>query len=109
MLLGKRGMLRYVEAVLAIMILGSILLVMYSNTTRQTGSEKIYTVEENILNQIVEDSHLRNETLYSNKTNVSAALTDFIHTTLPANLNFSLVVCNLTEACPYANGTKEEV
>lgn len=94
---GKRGWLRILEAVIAVLILSSVLVVLYTNKTPQRDeSSIIYNLQVKILDGIASNANLRNATLYSNETYIESDLDDYVDSKVPKNYNYSIRVCSLS-------------
>lgn len=97
----KRGWLRILEVIIAIMILTGVVLVVYSQRPNNSTSisEKVYNLQEKILNGISEDNILRDEVLNNN----IAPISDFVNQSFlengAGNLNFSVKICELSDPC----------
>jgi len=110
----KRGWLRILEATIAVMIIGGVLLVVYTNQPdrRVPPSDYIKSLERQILYDIASNSSLRLNVL--NLVNENSTdenfnnLTLFIDSKIPYAFNFSIRVCglgNVTDFCKMDNNT----
>jgi len=89
----KRGWLRIVEAVLAILMLAGVLLVFYDSGQSLDNSESyISDLAINLLSDVSVNESLRQSVLDENLT----AIENVVDEGLPSYLNFSVVVCNLS-------------
>ncbi len=92
----KRGWLRIVEASTGILIVAGVLITLYAQQieVRDLSSE-IYNLQIFILDEIADNSTFRNEIL-SDEVDKSG-LDSFVDEKLPANFNFSVKICNLSD------------
>ena len=108
----KRGWIRIMEAVTAILIMASVLIVLYTNNVPEVDySGYVYNLQIGILIDIAQDDILRNETLKSTEVpnNVSLMLVNFVKQKLPENFDFDLRVCNISStSCLSENASKVE-
>jgi len=100
------------EAVTAILIMASVLIVLYTNNVPEVDySGYVYNLQIGILIDIAQDDILRNETLKSTEVpnNVSLMLVNFVKQKLPENFDFDLRVCNISStSCLSENASKVE-
>ena len=103
---GKQGWMRIMEAVLAILILSSILIILYINNVPQKSySESIYPTQANIIAEISSREDLRNAVLSENET----ILDNFIKDRIYSQFNFDLVICNIDAQCSLVGEVDKEV
>jgi hypothetical protein len=94
--MNKRGWLKIVEAVLAVLIIFSVvLIIMAKQQVRPDLSEEIYANEIQILNLIAQDNNLRAEILQDNPTNANIKIEQH----LSQSLDFLTKICDINEAC----------
>lgn len=92
----KKGWLRIVEAVLAILIVAVALLFIRTNSlVQQNTSSDIYEIERNILELISKNDTLRAEVLRGELTNTK----EFTSKMLSENWNHNLRICDLDVIC----------
>src|SRR3989338_11460204 len=96
MVKNKRGWLRILEATIAILIMSSVLLVVYSKQSDvSSGKNKnIENLQEKILSDFLEDPTSRNLIL---SEDVENRLTAQIGSLVPDSIGYHLKVCPLTE------------
>ena len=109
--MNKRGWIRIMEAVVAILIMASVLIVIYTNSPEdQSYSDYVYAIQIRILDDVALSDYLRNETLHSSESSVSPTLIGNISTMIPSNFNFSVSVCSLNSAsCLFKENIESEV
>lgn len=107
----KRGWIRITEAVVAILIMASVLIVLYTNNAPQVSfSSYVSDLQIRILGDIADSSTLRNEVLASSEAGNTTALVSFVGNSTPSNFNFAVRVCSLTNsACPLGFSVNQEV
>jgi len=94
---GKRGWIRITEAVIAILIMASVLIVLYTNDTPNVSySDYVFNLQTRILMDVADRPDLRNATLYSNETYTHPKLKEYFDNSIPTNFNYTVVVCNLS-------------
>jgi len=94
--MNKRGWLRIVEAFLAVLIiLSAVLIIMSKQDVVEDSSDNIAEVQNKILEIISKNDILRGEILAEDKTGVIAE----ISLMLPKNLNFTIGICKVNDAC----------
>ena len=92
----KRGWIRILEATIAILLISGVLLVMYSRSVDKVDiSERVYSLQQEVLMDIALDSVLRDYAL----TDDELALDVFADTKMPNAFNFRVRVCALGTAC----------
>lgn len=97
----KRGWIRILEAVVAILLLASVLLYLYTNKAENPTkfSNYVTDIQMRILSELAQDEELRKAAIQED-TNYTA-LEDFIEFNLPRDLDFRIGVCSLNEdTCP---------
>ena len=105
MMKNKRGWIRILEAVIAIMIISSVLLVVYSRQAQAPDiSDRVYILQKEILADISLDSGLREKALAGDESGLS----NYARGKIPPAFDFSLKVCDL-EALATCKLTTEEV
>jgi hypothetical protein len=91
--LDKRGWLRILESVLAIMILATIILLVFNNQTQNISlSEYVYETQKAAMGEIFSNKTLYNEALSGNE---SAILEFAIRNTNNILLNHSVKICEM--------------
>lgn len=108
MVKGKRGWIRIMEAVLAIILVTSILLVIYSKQQQATDlSDYIYRIQAQVLSDISFDKDLRNAVFENNAPVIEA----YASSKIPSNFNFEIKICNLdsTDLCRMTEYTEKDV
>ncbi len=92
----KRGWTRLVEAIIAILIIASALIVLMQNPEKKKQEgEYILEIEKSILNELAANLDMRQKVAERNET----AVKDFIRERIPLFLNFTARICNLTDPC----------
>lgn len=108
--INKKGWIRITEAVVAILIMASVLIVLYTNEVPQISySEYVYELQVRLLTDVADNPVLRNATLYSNETYIQEALRNYFRDSIPSNFNYSILVCNLSVVCNYALDVSQEI
>jgi hypothetical protein len=107
----KRGWIRITEAVVAILIMASVLIVIYTNEAPQVSyTDYVYDLQVRLLMDVADNPILRNATLFSNTTHNDTALVDYFDASIPTNFNYRIYVCNLSaESCNLNLNITEEV
>ncbi|MDD5149132.1 MAG: hypothetical protein PHC28_01445, partial [Flavobacterium sp.] len=95
-MVNKKGWIRIVEAVFAIMLLAGFLVfvVVEKNETSDFG-DYAYNIESNILNTISKNETLRQDVLDGELTKINS----FIESEIPNSLNFSTKICEIEDVC----------
>ncbi len=93
-MVNKRGWLRILEAVMAVMILGSIILVVFNRQVPNINqTDYISDIQTGVLSKILSNLTLYNFVLAGDEL----ALEDFVNTSvLNTQLNHSVRICDLT-------------
>ena len=93
----KRGIIRLLEAVIAILILAGVLLLVYTNQVNDPNGpdEYILNLQLGILSEIASQESLRNAALSNN----SQELESYAAQRLPQSLNFSIIICQVNVQC----------
>lgn len=112
----KKGWIKITEVVIAIMILSSVLIILYTNNITETDiSSYVGNLQSDILNDISMDEFIHNEILLSEEGIVSNNITTFVRGKLPNNFNFTIKICSvyanscLPDELPHKNVYVEEV
>jgi len=101
----KKAWLRIVEAFIAIILIASVLIVIYSRTIEKPSkSESIYNLQKTILDEIAVDIELRQNVLDNKTENIE----NFVSERIPAGFKFSVRICDLNDICGLQE-YKEEV
>ena len=99
------------EAVTAILIMASVLIVLYTNETPQVSyTDYVYDLQIRLLMDVADNPVLRNATLYSNGTDIQEDLKKYFNESIPTNFNHSVFVCYLNAtSCNLDLNITEEV
>lgn len=101
----KRGWIKIMEAVFAVLIVLGITLTIVSKTNQQLNmNELVYEKQEKILNVILENQTLRNKVLSGD----SLAVNSFIEKSLPPTWNFSTEILDINEEYTSILGANEK-
>ena len=95
----RRGWIRILEAVISIMIISSVLLIVYSRQAQAPDiSERVYTLQREILADISLDSGLRTLALAGEEVELSEyELSEYARGKIPPAFDFYLRVCELED------------
>lgn len=97
--MNKRGWIRIMEAVVAILIMASVLIVLYTNNAPQVSfSSYVSDLQIRILGDVADSPKLRNEVLASPDGGNTTDLVIFMRDSIPTNFNFAVKVCNLSNS-----------
>jgi len=93
----KRGWIIIVESFIAILVVASAFLLIYSSQdgNGETVSDEIYSRQRHILQVIAANESLRNEIISRNNQTVH----QFIEKNMNANWNYVLHICTLDQIC----------
>ena len=107
----KNGWMRLMEAVIAVLILSSVMIVLYiNNSPRVSYSNQIFDVQTKILDGIALNENIRNKTIFGNKSLAPKELQDYVNQSLTDNFEFYIIVCDLNDlVCSYSAPTDREV
>jgi len=96
----KRGWLRILEATIAIMLVSGVLLVMYSRSVDKVDiSERVYSLQREVLMDIALDSELRQAALVVADDEMdSSVLNVFAGEKIPDAFEFLVLVCPLVQS-----------
>ena len=104
MIKGKKAWLRIVEAVIAIILIASVLTFLYLRTVdKSTSSEEIYKLQKSILDEIADDPELRNAVLNLDESKIK----DFTDTRKPYGFNSTVRICEIEDICGLQSYEKE--
>jgi hypothetical protein len=96
MVMNKKGWLRIVEAVVAIIIVFGVVVVIISNqSNKYEPTDKIYEKQLQILDIVTKNDTLREMILAENTVNINEVIVKMI----PPNWNFSTCICNISDVC----------
>ena len=104
---GKRGVLRILEAFIAVTILFIVLLTIITQqpTGKGEAEKEILALQRNILERVSQDEVLRQEVLEDNPTGVERV----VESILPPTFNYSVRICDLNELCNLGSFIDTEV
>ena len=107
----KRGWIRITEAVVAILIMASVLIVLYSNNTPQVSfSNYVNDFELKILGDVADSPSMRNQVLMASEGGNTSDLVTFIDGSIPKNFDYAIKVCSLTNSgCLLGRNLNQEV
>ena len=97
----KKGIVRIIEAFLAIfLILGTVTVVYYNHDGKNYENQNIIETEKLIMNQIATNDQLRAEVLSMNENStLSANLNNTITSKLLSRYDFEFKVCEINSVC----------
>jgi len=98
MMKNKKAWLRILEAFIAIMLISSVLIVLYTKNVQKTKKTAVYEFQKTVLDEIATNDELRNAVL-GNKSSVETLLRGFIMPRVPLEFKFDVKVCELEEIC----------
>lgn len=91
----KKAWLRIVEAVIAVLLVASILILMITKAPRQDTGENMHGIQRFILEQISANETLRAEILQNQNSEVNKSIGRLIS----PNWNFTTRICGVNEIC----------
>lgn len=92
----KKAWIRILEAFIAITIIFTVTIFVYSKTTRKVDREdEILRIEKIILDEIANNEAVRTLVLENKTGNVEV----YIGTRMPASLEFNITICELYQIC----------
>jgi hypothetical protein len=105
----KKGWIRITEAVVAILIMASVLIVIYTNQTpRVSFSEYVYDLQARLLTEVADNNLWRNATINSN---VSYLKENYFDLNIPSFFDYNITICDLenSASCVFFPDTEKEV
>ena len=107
MMRNKRGLLKIVEVVIAIIILASVLLLVYSQKTERADiSEYVSDLQNRILGDIALNDSLRIKVLDEDNDSI----TKFVNASMPDNFDFEVRICELeVQICRMTQSVDKDV
>lgn len=98
--MNKKGMMKILEAFIAILIITGVLFVIVFNKIESSSNkeETIYQLQTSVLKEISDNEGLRRAVL-SGTTPDIAVLKDFIKTRIPKEFDFEILICEIDEVC----------
>lgn len=94
----KKGWIRIAEAVAAILLLTSIVLIFAVRTTSKSNpSDAIYTLQKAILDDLARNETMRAQIISMNPE--KEIIHEFLRVRLPGGFNFNYSICNPKESC----------
>lgn len=101
----KKAWIRIVEAVIAIIIIGSAILVTSLRQGKESDTESIYEKQKQIL-EIISNNNYRMEILSSDNLpveigmeNPDYTIDELVKKTIPKNWDFNIVICEIDDIC----------
>jgi hypothetical protein len=96
----KRGWIRILEATVAVLIISSVLIIVYSGQPKRADiSNEVSDLQKKILRDISSNSNLRSDVINGNYI----PLEEYIKIKIPAHFDFSLKICELLQPCKLDN------
>ena len=101
----KRGIIRILEAFIAILlILGAVVIVFSKFSSKSLEDQNIIETEKLILEQLAGNAQFRDEVIkMSEISQVSSELNNFISNRIPAKYEYEFRVCELQSVCSASN------
>ncbi len=100
----KKGLLRIIEAFIAVTLIAGVLIVLYAQQAgNPKSSEELYRLQSSILNEIADNTKFREDVLNNNLVNIEP----FVRDRVPAGFNYSIKICEVDEICSLDNYKKE--
>ncbi len=94
----KRGWIRIVESVFAVLLIFSFVLLINSQQVQKPNlAESVYKIQHQALREVSNDYQLREEILEKDAPNVTSYLQDRL---APFPINFTVAICYVNESCP---------
>lgn len=92
----KKGWLRIVEAFIAILLIGTVIIYIYPQINKQdNSSEEIYDMQKKILDFISKNPEMRAEAIREEHVLID----DFVRKNLPSNWDFRINICKANVIC----------
>jgi len=91
----NKGWLRIVEAFIAILIVGGVLIYMATKEPAKSNTDSIHEFQRAMLEEISLNETLRGEIL----SNDARGTESFVGNNTPLYLNFSIRICEVSDAC----------
>lgn len=100
MMKNKRGLIRILEATVAIMLVAGVLLVAYSKQQSADSSSRdsrdyIYNMQKKVLGDISVRDDLRIAALQSDDSTIDPKLEDYVSSQIPSEFGYAVRVCKL--------------
>jgi hypothetical protein len=94
----KKGWIRIFEATVAILLVSSVLVVVYTRQPDRSldASEYVYTLQKEILDELSLNETLRSAILSSDEDTVSAVVTLFVASKIPSTFDGRIRICPLS-------------
>ena len=95
--INKKGWIRITEAVVAILIMASVLIVIYTNQTPQVNiSNYVYDLQIKLLNGVADRADLRNAVISGD---ISFMKTNYFDLGIPKNFDYNITICKIGDPC----------
>jgi len=113
MLKDKRGFLRVLEAVIAVLLVaGAVTIVLVKNSQTEDNSETVKQIQQIILEEISTNPELRASVLRGSQSDIKA-LNETISNLMPSEYSYEFKICPLNDICGLQNSpsyyTKGEI
>ena len=96
----KKGWLRIVEAVVAVLIISSVLVFLSLKKTEKADiSQELYNLESSVLNNLESNESVRAAILINNE----AFVKKFTESEVQDTFNFTIKICDVADICPLPN------
>lgn len=100
----KKAWIRILEASMAVMIIASVLLVIYSRNNPQVDrQEQVYSIQREMLDFVSENQTLRGFVVNGNEEELSKVLSNFV----PKRYDFKIFICDVDRSCGFIDINKE--
>jgi len=102
----KKGFIRIIEAIFAILIImGAVLVLISNNVSTSDISEEVYEKQRYILDIISNDEAMRQQIINNDAT----LIIDFILKNLPSSWKFSVCITEVDRVCNNSPGDDQEI
>ena len=96
MVKSKKGLLRILEAVIAIMLIAGVAFYLYvQNFSNPQRIDEIYSLQKSILNEIGNSPQLRESVLKNSLDEAKA----FVGQRVPVDFNYTVKICEISDIC----------
>jgi len=91
----KKGWLKIVEAFIAVLLIASVVVMIYTGYKKAGDKSQILKIEDGLLDEITQNNAFRLDILAKDNVDIE----NFIRGKIPGGLNFTVKICDIQEVC----------
>lgn len=106
MMKNKKGWIKIAEAFIAVVLIATVVITLYTRQPTRTSNEVIIRTESSLLSEIAQSEDMRTAVLRGSGEDITN-IENFIQQRIPGNLNFTIKICVPDDICGIDQYRKE--